>query len=70
MTIFDRFSSRENLKKAYKYIQNELAHQSLSVNPINHPAITAINNLGEEFFVALENYIRDDKYVFKFDTAK
>lgn len=60
--LFERFSSKENLKKAYRYIQNELARSSLSVNPFNHPAITAINDLGENFFVALEQYIRDGNY--------
>jgi len=61
--LFERFSSRDNLKRAYKYVQNELAHSTLSVNPINHPALTAINALGEQFFVALEQYLRDEKYI-------
>ena len=61
-TLFERFSSRDNLKLAYKYVQNELAHTTLSVSPINHPALTAINALGDQFFVALEQYLRDDKY--------
>src|ERR1035437_9960599 len=60
--LFERFSSRENLKKAYGYVQNELTHSSLSVNPINHPATTAVNDLGESFFTALEQYIRDGDY--------
>jgi len=60
--IFERFSSKENLKKAYSYVQNELSHSSLSVNPINHPATTAINDLGEHFFTALEQYIRGRSY--------
>ncbi len=60
--LFERFSSKENLKKAYAYVQNELTHSSLSVNPINHPATTAINDLGEHFFTALEQYLRDGKY--------
>lgn len=62
-TLFERFSSKDNLKRAYKYVQNELAHSTLSVNPINHPALTAIDALGEQFFVALEQYLRDGKYV-------
>ena len=53
-TLFERFSSRDNLKLAYKYVQNELAHATLSVSPINHPALTAINALGDQFFIALE----------------
>lgn len=60
--LFKKFSSKENLKKAYFYIQNELAHSSLSVSPINHPATTAINDLGEHFFVALEQHLRDGNY--------
>jgi hypothetical protein len=61
-TLFEKFSSRDNLKKAYTYVQNELAHSSLSVNPINHPATTAIDDLGEHFFVALEAHIRGGNY--------
>ncbi|OGN26030.1 MAG: hypothetical protein A2925_04860 [Candidatus Yanofskybacteria bacterium RIFCSPLOWO2_01_FULL_44_22] len=62
-SLFERFSSRENLKKAYKYVLEELAHSSLSVTPINHASITAINNLGDQFFIALEKCLRDEKYV-------
>jgi hypothetical protein len=47
--LFDRFSSRENLKKAFEYVKDELIHSSLSVNPINHPALTAIAGLGDQF---------------------
>lgn len=61
-TLFDRFSSQENLKKAFEYVKDELTHSSLSVNPINHPALTAISGLGDQFFVALEQYLRDGKY--------
>lgn len=61
-TLFERFSSQENLKLAYKYVKNELAQVSLSVSPINHPALTAIDALGDQFFVALERYLRDGKY--------
>jgi hypothetical protein len=61
-TLFERFSSQDNLKLAYKYVQYELAHATLSVSPINHPALTAINALGDQFFVALEQYLRDEKY--------
>lgn len=60
--LFERFSSKENLKLAYKYVQSELAHSTLSINPINHPTLTAINALGDQFFVALEGYLRDEKY--------
>ena len=62
MSLFQRFSSRENLKLAYKYVRHELAYSSLSVSPINHPALTAIDALGDQFFIALEKYLRDDKY--------
>ncbi len=61
-TLFERFSSRENLKLAYTHVQHELSHSTLSVNPINHPATTAIDALGGEFFVALEKQIRDGNY--------
>lgn len=61
-TTFDRFSSRENLKKAYSYVLNELTYSSLSINPINHPATTAINDIGEQFFIALEKHLRSGEY--------
>lgn len=60
--LFEKFSSKENLKKAYQYIQDEIAHSSLSVNPINHPSTTAINDIGEHFFSALEQHIRSGAY--------
>ena len=60
--LFNKFSSKENLKKAYSYVQNELAHSSLSVNPINHPSTTAVNDLGDDFFVALEQYLQSGEY--------
>lgn len=60
--LFNKFSSKENLKKAYDYVKKELASSSLSVNPINHPAITSIDGLGDQFFDALEKYLRDGKY--------
>ena len=60
--IFEKFSSRENLKKAYIYVKNELANSSLSINPINHPATTAINDIGEHFFTALEQHLRSGNY--------
>lgn len=60
--LFEKFSSKENLKKAYQYIQDEIAHSSLSVNPINHPSTTAINDIGNHFFSALEQHIRNGDY--------
>jgi hypothetical protein len=62
MNLFTRFSSRENLEKAYRHIKDELAHSSLAVAPINHAATTAIDDLGEQFFIALESYLRDEAY--------
>jgi len=62
MNLFEKFSSRENLKQAFKYLKNELKHSSLSISPINHPALTAIDAIGDQFFIALEKYIRDGKY--------
>lgn len=61
-SLFDKFSSQENLKKAYRHVLNELAHSALSINPIHHPAITAINDMGDNFFIALEQQIRDGNY--------
>jgi len=60
--LFEKFSSKENLKKAYQYIQDEIVHSSLSVNPINHPSTTAINDIGDNFFSALEQHIRKGDY--------
>ena len=60
--LFEQFSSKENLKKAYVYVQHELATSSLSVNPINHPATTAVNDLGDHFFTSLEKHLREGTY--------
>lgn len=62
MDLFTRFSSRENLKKAYEYVQYEFAHSSLAIAPITHATTTAINSLGEQFFIGLENYLRSGDY--------
>ena len=62
MDLFDKFSSRENLKQAFKYVRNELTYSSLSVSPIDHASITAIEALGDKFFDSLEQCLRDGKY--------
>lgn len=61
-TLFERLSSKENLKLAYKYVQGELTRSTLAINPVDHPAVTAIDALGEQFFAALERYLRDGNY--------
>lgn len=61
-SLFEQFSSVENLKKAYGYIKHELNHATLSVDPFNHASVTAIDSLGDEFFIALEEYLISGKY--------
>lgn len=60
--LFIRFSSKENLQQAYRYVQNELKRSSLAVNPINHSSLTAIDDFGEQFFIALQDNLRSGHY--------
>lgn len=61
-SLFKQFSSKENLRKAFAYVQNDLADSSFPADPLYHPAITAINSIGDSFFSALESYLRGGKY--------
>lgn len=60
--LFEQFSSKENLKRAYKYVKTELAYSSLSSDPITYPFIEAIDGLDDLFFDSLQRYIRSGKY--------
>lgn len=60
--LFEQFSSKENLKKAYEYVKTELAYSTLSSDPITYPFITAIDSLGDPFFNSLEKYLRSGNY--------
>lgn len=62
MNLFETFTSKENLKKAFLYLENEIEETSLPLDPIWRPALSAIANLGDEFFEALQQYLREDKY--------
>lgn len=61
--LYERFSSKENLKQAYQYVKDEIRYSSLSVDPINQPMLSAIDNLGDSFFDALELSLRNGEYV-------
>ncbi|MGD0328112.1 MAG: reverse transcriptase domain-containing protein [Minisyncoccia bacterium] len=62
MDLFQSFSSKENLKKAFAYLKDEADESSLSLDPIWRPSISAVAQLGDEFFEALQDYLRQDKY--------
>jgi hypothetical protein len=62
MDIFSAFSSKENLKQAFLYLKEETSGSSLPLDPILKPASIAISQLGDDFFEALETYLRQDKY--------
>ncbi len=60
--LFERFSSKENLKKAFLYLRDEANESSLPLDPIWRPTISAVANLGDKFFESLQNYLRNEKY--------
>lgn len=60
--LYERFSSKENLKQAYLHIKDEIRFSSLSVDPINQPMLSAIETLGDSFFDALELSLRNGEY--------
>lgn len=62
MDLFQSFSSKENLKKAFSYLKDETDKSTLPLDPIWGSAISAVAQLGDEFFEALQEYIRQNKY--------
>ena len=62
MDLFERFSSKENLKKAFLYLKEEIDESSLALDPIWKPSISAVAQLGDGFFEALQEYTRENKY--------
>jgi hypothetical protein len=62
MDLFSAFSSKENLKQAFLYLKDEAGESSLPLDPMWRPAISAVTQLGDDFFEALETYLRQDKY--------
>lgn len=60
--MFNEFSSAENLKTAYRHVKNEILSSPLSADPINRAMLPAIENLGDDFFIALEKQIRNNEY--------
>ncbi|MFH1867077.1 MAG: hypothetical protein ABIJ81_03280, partial [Patescibacteria group bacterium] len=62
MDLFTQFSSKENLKQAFEYLKDEVDESSIPLDPIWRPSISAITQLGNEFFETLQNYLRQEKY--------
>jgi len=62
MDLFQSFSSKENLKKAFSYLKDEADESTLPLDPIWRPAISAVAQLGDEFFETLQEYLRQNKY--------
>ncbi|MDE1970028.1 MAG: hypothetical protein KGI50_00400 [Patescibacteria group bacterium] len=62
MNLFESFSSKENLKKAFVYLKEETDESTLPLDPIWRPAISAVTQLGDEFFETLQEYLRQEKY--------
>lgn len=62
MDLFQSFSSKENLKKAFSYLKDEADESTLPLDPIWRPAISAVAQLGDGFFETLQEYLRADKY--------
>lgn len=62
MDLFQSFSSKENLKKAFSYLKDEADESTLPLDPIWRPAISAVVELGDGFFETLQKYLRENKY--------
>lgn len=62
MDLFTAFSSKENLKQAFLYLKDETDNSTLPLDPILRPASSAIAQLGDDYFEALQELIRTDKY--------
>ncbi|HOX10367.1 MAG TPA: reverse transcriptase domain-containing protein [Candidatus Moranbacteria bacterium] len=62
MDLFDKFTSKENLKQAFLYLKYETDESSLPLDPIWRPSISAIVHLGDDFFETLQEYLRQGKY--------
>lgn len=62
MDLFDKFSSKENLKKAFEYIVKEADTTSLPSDPFLIPSINAIKELENPYFETLEKLLRANKY--------
>src|SRR3989344_420446 len=60
--LFERFSSKENLKKAFIYLLDEIEKSSLPLDPIWKPATEAVSHIGKDYFQALQDYIRQGNY--------
>ena len=62
MDLFTAFTAKDNLKKAFEYLKIEVNETSLPLDPIWKPAMSAVEELGNEFFSALQDYLRENKY--------
>lgn len=62
MNLFEKFSSKENLKQAFLYLRNETDESSLPLDPIWRPSISSIVHLGDDFFETLQDYLKKEKY--------
>jgi len=60
--LFEKFSSKENLKKAFLYLKEEVDESSLSLDPFWKPVIYAIDALGDKYFEGLSNYLKQGYY--------
>jgi len=62
MSLYDKFTSKENLKTAFFYLKEEIDHSTLPLDPISKPTLNAITELGDEFFDALAKYLQNGHY--------
>jgi hypothetical protein len=67
MGLFQKFSSEENLKRAFDYFNNETEETSLPLDPLWYPTRLVIDKTRKLFFEKLSTYIRG--YNYKPDTA-
>jgi hypothetical protein len=60
--LFENFYAKENLKKAFLYLKEEVDESSLSLDPFWKPVIYAIDALGDKYFEALSTYLKQGYY--------
>ena len=62
MSLYDEFTSKENLEIAYLYLKEEIDTSTLPLDPILKPAMNAVVELGTDFFEALSKFLRAGHY--------
>jgi len=62
MDLFEKFTSPENLNKAFFYFKNETNESSLPLDPLWQPTINIIDSMQDSFFATLSKYLQHYNY--------